>query len=79
MFSYFSCDSFLFCDCKDTHGARGPDNRKAVGGPINSTAQQTVQKHPKHGCGAMSIQDKSADDERWVLQDDPRGRPMQKC
>ena len=26
----------------------GPISGKAVGGPIDSTAQQTVQKHPKH-------------------------------
>ena len=32
----------------------------AVGGPRDQTAQYTVQKHPKNGSGAMSIQGKSA-------------------
>ena len=35
---------------KDTHGTPVPNSGEAVGGPINSTAQQTVQKHGKHPC-----------------------------
>ena len=37
-----------------------PISGKAVGGPCDQTAQYTVQKHPKQGSGAMSVQGQSA-------------------
>ena len=38
---------------KDTHGTLGPSQRKPVGGPNNSSAQQTVQIRHKHGGGTL--------------------------
>ena len=39
---------------KDTHGTLGPISGKAVGGPNTIQHNSTVQKHGKHGSGALS-------------------------
>ena len=39
---------------KDTHGTLGPINGKAVGGPNTVQHSSTVQKHGKHGSGALA-------------------------
>ena len=39
---------------KDTHGTLGPISGKAVGGPNTVQHSSTVQKHGKHGSGALA-------------------------
>ena len=55
----------------------GPISGKAVGGPNTVQHSSTVQKHPKHGSGAMSIQgknvgSKSTVDESLLCFDGPK-------
>ena len=44
----------------------GPISGKAVGGPNTVQHSSTVQKHGKHGSGAMSIQGKNAGNKSTV-------------
>ena len=55
----------------------GPISGKAVGGPNTVQHSSTVQKHGKHGSGAMSIQgknvgSKSTVDESLLCYDGPK-------